>query len=58
MARFWASPRARTGPNAAAVDDEGVGLPGELVRAQHAVTLLPDPLHAAHGSLTLRPRPG
>jgi hypothetical protein len=54
---FRASPRAHAGPKAAAVDGEGVGLPGELVRAQHAVVLLPDPHHAARGKLTLRPHP-
>jgi hypothetical protein len=48
---FRASPRACAGPNAAAVRDEGVGLPGKLGRAQHAVILLPSPRHAAHGSL-------
>ncbi len=46
-ARFRASPRARAGPNTAAVKDEGVGLSGKLSRAQHAVILLPDPRHAA-----------
>jgi hypothetical protein len=45
------------GPNAAALEAEGVGLPDELVRARHAVVLLPDLRHAAHGSLTLHPRP-
>jgi hypothetical protein len=56
-ARFRASTHACAGPKAAAVDDEGVRLPGELVRAQHAVVLLPDPCHTACGKLTLRPRP-
>ncbi len=56
-AQFRASPHARAGPKAVAVDDEGVGLPGELVRAQHAVVLLPDPCHAARGKLILRPCP-
>jgi hypothetical protein len=49
MARFRASPRARAGPKAAAVQDEGVGLPGKLCSAQHAVVLLPDPRHTARG---------
>jgi hypothetical protein len=31
-ARFEFSPHARAGPKAAVVDDEGVGLPGELIR--------------------------
>jgi hypothetical protein len=51
-ARFRASPRARAGPNAAAVKNEGVGLPGKLGRAQHAVILLPDPRYTARGSLS------
>jgi hypothetical protein len=46
-ARFRASPRARAGPNTAAVKDEGVGLSAKQSRAQHAVVLLPDPRHAA-----------
>jgi hypothetical protein len=46
-ARFRASPRARAGPNAAAVKVEGVGLSGRLSRAQHAVILLPGHCHAA-----------
>ncbi len=50
-ARFRASPRTCAGPNAAAVDDEGVLLPGKLDKAQHAVVLLQDPHHAAHGQL-------
>ncbi len=50
-------PRAIDGPKAAAAEDEGVGLPGELVRAQHAAILLPDFRHTAHGSLILRPCP-
>ncbi len=37
------SPCARVRPKAAAVGDKEVGLPGQLVRAQHAVVLLPDP---------------
>jgi hypothetical protein len=45
------------GPKAAASEAEGVSLPGELVRAQHAVVLLPDLRHSAHGSLTLCPCP-
>ncbi len=45
------------GPKAAASEAEGVGLPGELVRAQHTVVLLPDLRHIAYDSLTLRPRP-
>ncbi len=57
MARFQASPSACAGPKAAVAEDEGVGLPGELVRAQHTVILLPDLSHAAHGSLNLCPRP-
>jgi hypothetical protein len=40
---FWASPRARAGPRAAAVKDEGIGLPGKLGKALHAIILLPDP---------------
>jgi hypothetical protein len=40
---------ARAGPKAAAVGDEEVGLPSELVRAQHAVILLQDLRHAAYG---------
>jgi hypothetical protein len=46
---FEFSPHACAGPRAAAVEDEGVGLPGVLVNAQPAVVLLPDPHHAAHG---------
>jgi hypothetical protein len=41
--------RACAGPRAAALGDERVGLSGELVSAQHAVVLLPDPCHAASG---------
>ncbi len=37
-------------PRAAAVEDEGIGLSGVLVSAQHAFFLLPDPRHAAGGS--------
>jgi hypothetical protein len=44
---FELSPCARAGPRIAAVGDEGVGLSDELVSAQHAVVLLPDPRHAA-----------
>ncbi len=44
---FRASPRARAGPNTAAVEDEGVGLSGKLSRAQYAAILLPGPRHAA-----------
>ncbi len=51
-AQFRASPHKRAGPNAAAVDDEGVSLPGKLDKAQHAVILLPDPRHAACGPLS------
>jgi hypothetical protein len=47
-ARFEFSPCARAGPEAAVVDDEGVGLPGELIR-RHAAILLQDPCHAARG---------
>jgi hypothetical protein len=46
-ARFLSSPCARAGPNAAAVEDEGVGLPGKLSRTQHAAILFPGPRHAA-----------
>jgi hypothetical protein len=46
-AHFRASPRARAGPNTAAVKDEGVSLSSKLSRAQHAVILLPDSRHAA-----------
>ncbi len=49
---FWDSPCARAGPKAAAVKDEGVGLPGKLGRAQHAVILLPDPCHTACENLS------
>jgi hypothetical protein len=42
---FEISPRARAGPRAAALADEGVGLSGELVSAQQAVVLLPEPCH-------------
>jgi hypothetical protein len=42
------------GPKAAASEAKGVGLPGELVRAQQAVILLTDLRHAAHSSLSLR----
>ncbi len=48
-----ASPRAHAGPKAAAVEDSGVSLPGELVRAQHAVVLLSDSHHAAQSLLIL-----
>ncbi len=51
-ARFRASPWACAGPNAAVVGDEGVGLPGKLGRAQHAVILLLGPRQAARGSLS------
>jgi hypothetical protein len=44
-------------PKAAAAEAEGVDLSGELVRAEHAVVLLPDLGHAAHGSLSLHPHP-
>jgi hypothetical protein len=47
---FKFSPPAHAGPKAAASGDEGVGLPGELVRVHHAVVLLPDPRLMAHGS--------
>jgi hypothetical protein len=43
---------ARAGPKAAAVKDEGVGLPGKLSRGQHTVILLPDPCHAACENLS------
>jgi hypothetical protein len=47
---FEFSPHAHAGPEAAVVDDEGVGLPGKLVYSgRHAVVLLPDPRHAARG---------
>jgi hypothetical protein len=46
---FKFSPFACAGPRAAALGDEGVGLSGELVSAQHAIGLLPDPCHAARG---------
>jgi hypothetical protein len=41
---FKFSPGAHARPRAAAVGDDEVGLFGELVRAQHAVVLLLDPL--------------
>jgi hypothetical protein len=44
---FEFSPHARAGPKAAAVGDEECNLLGELVRAQHAVVLLPNPGLAA-----------
>ncbi len=46
---FQFFPCARAGPRAVAVEDEGLGLPGVLVSAQHTVILLPDPRHAARG---------
>jgi hypothetical protein len=49
--RFQASPLVRAGPNAAAVKDEGVSLPGELSETQHAAILLPGPRHAAMAAL-------
>ncbi len=52
MARFLAPPRIHAGPNAAAVDAEGFDLPGKLDKALHAVVLLPDQRHAAHGQLS------
>ncbi len=45
------------GRKTAASETEGVGIPGELVRAQLPVVLLPDLCHASHGSLTLCPPP-
>jgi hypothetical protein len=42
MAQFEFSPRAHAGPTAAAVEDEGIGISGVLVSAQHAVVLLAD----------------
>jgi hypothetical protein len=50
-ARFRAFPRTHAGPKAAAVGNEGVGLPGKLEKVQHAVVLLPDPSHTARGNL-------
>ncbi len=49
--RFQASPHAHAGPKAAAVEDEGVGLPGKLDKAHHTV-ILPNPRHAALGKLS------
>jgi hypothetical protein len=51
--RFRVSPRARAGPRAAAVEDKGVGLPGELVNAQYTFVLLQDSRHIAHGAISL-----
>jgi hypothetical protein len=42
------SPRARAGPEAAVVDDEGAGLLANCA-GRHAVILLPDHRHAARG---------
>jgi hypothetical protein len=55
-ARFEFSPRACTGPEAAVIDDEGVGLPGELIRPSRCH---PPPRSSPRGpwSLFLRPRP-
>jgi hypothetical protein len=46
---FEFSPHARAGPRAAALDNKGASLSDQLVSAQHAVILLPDPRHAACG---------
>ncbi len=43
------SPCAHEESKAAAVGNEELSLPGELVRAQHAVVLLPDPCLTAYG---------
>ncbi len=40
---------SHAGPRAAAVEDEGVGLYGVLVSAEHTVFLLPDPSYVAYG---------
>jgi hypothetical protein len=40
-------------PKAAAVGDEQVGLPGELVRVQHASVLLPDPCLTLMAAISL-----
>jgi hypothetical protein len=40
--------RTHAGPRAPAIGDEGIGLSGKLVSAQHAV-ILPDLSHPAHG---------
>ncbi len=55
-ARFEFSPSARAGPEAAVVDDEGVGLPGELIRPS---CCHPPPRSSPRGpwSLFLGPRP-
>ncbi len=52
MARLQVFPRARAEPRAAAVEDEGVVLPGVLVSVQDADVLLPVPRHAACGSIS------
>jgi hypothetical protein len=52
MARFRVFPHALAGPRAAAVEDEGVGLPGELVSIQDADVLLPDPRRTARGAIS------
>jgi hypothetical protein len=44
---FEFSPHTRAGPRAAALGDEGVGLSGELVKAQHTVVHLPNPRDVA-----------
>jgi hypothetical protein len=53
---FKFSPRARAGPEVAVVDDEGVGLPGELFRPSRC---RPPPRSSPRGpwSLFLRPHP-
>jgi hypothetical protein len=53
-ARFEFSPRARAGPEAAVVDDEGVGFPGELIRPS---CCHPPPRSSPHGPWSLFPRP-
>jgi hypothetical protein len=55
-ARFEFSPRARARPEAAVVDDEGIDLPGELIRPSRCH---PPPRSSPRGlwSLFLRPRP-
>jgi hypothetical protein len=39
-------------PRAAAVEDEEISLPDELISALHADVLLPDPHHAARGAIS------
>jgi hypothetical protein len=55
-ARFEFSPRAHAGPEAAVVDDEGVGLPCELIRPS-CCHPLPRSSPCGPWSLFLRPRP-